>query len=93
LSESVANVPLVPAVVGQCTVISSYQSFRREAFLFGPFGQQTKDSEPALQGHPGTPMAGLRQKSAFAQPINHSRREIASLKECKTIQKSQIALN
>jgi len=30
-----------------------------------------KDSDPTLRGHPGAPSRGLRQKTAFAQPINY----------------------
>jgi len=33
-----------------------------------------KDSDPTLQSHPGASSLGLRQKSAFAQPINYSGR-------------------
>jgi hypothetical protein len=37
-----------------------------------------KDGNPTLQRHPGTPTVGLRQKSTFAQPINHCRRRKAA---------------
>jgi hypothetical protein len=50
-----------------------------------------KDSEPTLQGHPGTPSAG-RQKSAFTQPVNYNGRRAVIPEECKITQKSQIAL-
>jgi hypothetical protein len=49
-----------------------------------------KDSDPALRGQPAAPAGGLRQKSALAQPINHSGRGSVIPEECKIIQSSQI---
>jgi hypothetical protein len=50
-----------------------------------------KDSDPTLQGHPAAPSRGLRQKFAFAQPINYSRRRMAIPEECEISQKTQVA--
>ena len=50
-----------------------------------------KDSDPTLQGHPWAASRGLRQKSAFAQPINYSGRRVVIPEECKITQNSQIA--
>jgi hypothetical protein len=50
-----------------------------------------KDSDPTLQGHAGAHAGGLRQKSAFAQPINDNGRGVAIPKECEIPQKTQIA--
>jgi hypothetical protein len=48
-------------------------------------------SNPTFHGHPGAPALGLRQKPAFAQPINYNGRRVAISEECKTAQSSQIA--
>jgi hypothetical protein len=50
-----------------------------------------KDSDPTLRSHPRTPSLGLRQKSAFAQPIKYNGRRAAIPEERKIIQSSQIA--
>jgi len=50
-----------------------------------------KDSDPTIQGYPPAPSRGLRQKSAFAQPINYSGRGTVIPEECKITQNSQIA--
>jgi hypothetical protein len=44
-----------------------------------------KDSDPTLRGHPRTPSPSLRQKSAFAQPINYNRRRVAIPEERKSL--------
>jgi len=64
-----------------------------ELFFCGPSrkGTSQKDGDPALQGHPPAPSLGLRQKSAFAQPINYSGRRAAIPEECEIPQKSQVA--
>jgi hypothetical protein len=62
-------------------------------FCCGPSRKSTskKNSDPTLQGHSGAPSLGLRQKSAFAQPINDSRRRAAISEQCEIPQKTQIA--
>jgi hypothetical protein len=50
-----------------------------------------KHSNPTLQGDPGMPSPGPREKSAFAQPINYNGRRAFIPEECKTTQNSQIA--
>jgi hypothetical protein len=50
-----------------------------------------KDSDPTLRGHPRAPSPGLREKSAFPQPINYNGRRVAISEESKITQDSQIA--
>jgi hypothetical protein len=54
-------------------------------------GAAQQDSDPTPQGHAKTPSRSLRQKSAFAQPINYSGRGTAIPEECEIPQKTQIA--
>jgi hypothetical protein len=48
------------------------------------------NSKPTLQGHPWAASSGLRQKSAFAQPINYNGRRVVIPEERKITQNSQI---
>jgi hypothetical protein len=48
-------------------------------------------SDPTLQGHSGGPSRGLRQKSAFARPVNCNGRRAAIPEECEIFQETQIA--
>jgi hypothetical protein len=50
-----------------------------------------KDGNPTLQRHPDAPTVSLRQKSTFAQPINHCRRRKAIPEQCEISQTTQIA--
>jgi hypothetical protein len=48
-----------------------------------------KDSHPTLDSHTGA-TSGLRQKSAFAQPINYNGRRVVIPEECKITQNPQV---